>query len=618
MGGLSGVNNIMEGPKNTHDNDQGSKETISVSQESSQIKRDVKKRVEELDRLYSEQTLPFGFRFRGDWLEYQPIEKNEQDACPVKVCTRLEVVARTKDSDAMNHGRLIRFWDPDGCKHEWAMPMRLFASDGREYRAELLDRGLIMSSDKGGRSLLGLYIQQSIPEMSLECVSQTGWVGNSFVLHDLTISQSEGRPVVYQCDQLPLVRFSVKGNINDFQRLSGLAIGNELMVFVISLAFAPPLLLPLDMENGGFNLVGPSSIGKTKLLKLGASVWGPPDNVQQWRATSNGLEGVAHSFNDSLLCLDELGQIAPGDLGPTVYMLGNGVAKARAQRTGALRMPKRWRVLYLSSGEIGIIDHINASLQKSKVGQEIRAIDLRVSDRPFGCFDNLHHMKSGADFSLLIAQEASNTYGIAGQLFLENLVKDRENAISVLKHLLVDLKSHFCPVGASGQVCRAFERFALVASAGELATAYGITGWNEGTAANAVMSLFDQWLEARGDLGNREEQQIIEQVQLFFENNASSRFINVQEPDEKVVDGAGYRQKHASGWMFYVYPNVYRKEVCKGFDPKYVTKICMSKGLMIVGRKGEACPTWRAPSEGSKRFYHFTSSVLPQMGGNDE
>lgn len=594
------------------------KSDFNTSLSPEQMKKEVMKRAKLLEEEYSQKVLPNNFRFRDKWLEYVPPSGDDEETNSVKICTRLEVVARTRDFEGMNHGRLIRFWDTDGIRHEWAMPMRMFAADGKEYRSELLDRGLIISTEKGARTLLNTYIQETLPELSLRCVSQTGWVENSFVLPGTTIGGGEDDLVVYQSEQLPLIQFAERGSLEDFHQISNLALGNPLMIFAISLAFAPPLLHPLDMENGGFNLVGPSSVGKTKLLKLAASIWGPPENVQQWRATSNGLEGVAHAFNDSLLCLDELGQIAPQDLGTTVYMLGNGVAKARAQRTGALRFPKRWRTIYFSSGELGIVEHISASNQKARVGQEVRAVDIYIGDRKYGCFDGLHNQKNGADFSLLIAELVSSTYGVAGRTYLEMLVAQREGAVKAVKKLINEMKNHYCPSGAAGQVCRVFERFSMVAASGELATTFGITGWEEGVATKAGMNLFEQWLETRGELGNREEQQVVEQIHLFFEKNAASRFVNIDDMEAKVVDGAGYRQRDGQGWKFYVYPNVYRKEVCKGFDPKYVTKVCLARGLIVQGNKGEACPTWRAPGEGSKRFYHFTKAVLPELGSDDD
>ena len=45
-------------------------------------------------------------------------------------------------------------------------------------------------------------------------------------------------------------------------------------MFVLCAAFAGPLLPKLDIEAGGFHLVGCSSVGKTTLLDVAGSVWG--------------------------------------------------------------------------------------------------------------------------------------------------------------------------------------------------------------------------------------------------------------------------------------------------------------------------------------------------------
>jgi hypothetical protein len=64
-------------------------------------------------------------------------------------------------------------------------------------------------------------------------------------------------------------------------------------LFVVSSAFAPALLEAAGEESGGFHFRDESSSGKTTLLLLAASVWGGTDYLQRWRATTNGLEGLA-------------------------------------------------------------------------------------------------------------------------------------------------------------------------------------------------------------------------------------------------------------------------------------------------------------------------------------
>ena len=84
-----------------------------------------------------------------------------------------------------------------------------------------------------------------------------------------------------------------------------------------------PLLEPLGEENFGFHVEGGSSIGKTTLLRVAASVWGAP--IQSWRTTDNAAEGLARAANDGLLILDELSQVDGTAADAMAYMLGNGV-----------------------------------------------------------------------------------------------------------------------------------------------------------------------------------------------------------------------------------------------------------------------------------------------------
>ena len=90
-------------------------------------------------------------------------------------------------------------------------------------------------------------------------------------------------------------------------------------------------------ESGGFHLYGDSSGGKTTHLQVPASVYVGPRLVRSWRSTDNVLESIAAAHSDGLLVLDEIGMCDPRIIGETVYMLGNGTGKARAndRPTGA-------------------------------------------------------------------------------------------------------------------------------------------------------------------------------------------------------------------------------------------------------------------------------------------
>jgi uncharacterized protein (DUF927 family) len=56
--------------------------------------------------------------------------------------------------------------------------------------------------------------------------------------------------------------------------------------------------------------------------------------VRSWRSTDNALESIAAAHSDGLLVLDEIGMCDPRIICETVYMLGNGSGKARANDRG--------------------------------------------------------------------------------------------------------------------------------------------------------------------------------------------------------------------------------------------------------------------------------------------
>jgi hypothetical protein len=90
------------------------------------------------------------------------------------------------------------------------------------------------------------------------------------------------------------------------------------------------------------------------------------------------------------------------------------------------------------------------------------------------------------------------------------------------------------PAQADGQVVRVAARFALVAAAGELATALGILPWPAGEASVASSRCFNDWLVARGDKGPEEISAGIRQVRSFLEMHGSSRFEEAWPKDTRI------------------------------------------------------------------------------------
>lgn len=533
---------------------------------------------------------------------------------PQWLCSPLRVVASTRDAEQSEWGRLLVFTDLDAHTHRWPMPFELLAGDGSELRATLLREGVRITSNRALRSRLETYLQQVPPRIKARCVSCTGWHGNAFALPRETYGDSDAEPVLLQGANLGAVALGKSGTLAEWRELVAAACaGNSRLVLALSMAFAAPCLGLLQCEGGGVHLRGPSSGGKSTALHLAASVYGPPDGYgQTWRATDNGLEGAASVHSDLLLVLDELGQLEPKHAGQVAYLLANGQGKARSRRDGSPRAVARWRVLFLSAGEIGLGDLVTQNGGQVHAGQEVRVIDLPAdASAGFGLFDRVPDGVSPSAFADKLKVSVAKLHGTALPVFLKALTANQDKHRETLQALRAEVSAQLAVSDSSGQVRRVADRFALIAAAGELATALDLTGWATGEATNAARACFAAWLAARGTSGDAEPAAMLAQVRGFLEANGEARFTPWIADDRtpRTINRAGYRRDGDSGPTYYVETEAFRKEVCKGFDHRAVARVLTEKKALEVGGDGRPTRKSRLPDGRSARVYVVTPAL---------
>lgn len=524
-------------------------------------------------RVFAQSVESSGRRFRpGVW--YFGTSERGGESVPVEcwICGPLHVEAVTRDGQANHFGRLLHFRPTVGPWRRWSMPMELLAGDGREVRAELLGMGLEI--DPKSRNQLAQYLQARTPNAQMRCATQVGWCNDSFVLPDTVIGPQAAR-VVFQSPEPQSEEYTVAGTLESWRdSVAGLAPGNPLLTLVLSAAFAGPLLQRCHAESGGLHLVGDSSTGKTAAVEAACSVWGGPGYKRSWRSTSNGMEGAAALFNDGLLALDEISECEPREVGAIIYSLGNGQGKQRASRNGAARSVKRWRCLVLSNGERTIATAMQEGGYRAKSGQGVRLLDIPAS-RTYGAWDDLHCHATGAAFSDVLKTAAASNYGCAGRQFLERLTRDTKDLAGYLEQF----KALPGFTVEDGQHRRGAARLALIAMAGELATEYGITGWQEGEAAAAAMDALQLWQNLRG-AGSDERRQVLAQVSGFIDRHGDGRFSDANNHNEAGIrDRAGW-WCNEGGRRLYMFSSAGMREATQGFDLKRALDHLESAGAL--------------------------------------
>jgi uncharacterized protein (DUF927 family)/phage/plasmid primase-like uncharacterized protein len=540
-------------------------------------------------------------------------DKDGNELSPRWLCSPLSVVAMTRDAKSGEWGRLLEWLDDDRVRHQWAMPLELLQGDGSDVRRELARLGLAISPAKAARDLLASFLQVWPVKARARCVDRLGWHGGVYVTPAESIGQDD-EIVVFQNAHAIEPALSVAGTVDDWRgSVAALAAGNSRLVFALSVAFAGPLADVVGEDSGGFHLRGGSSTGKSTALKVAASVWGDPAAYPRlWRATANGLEGLAALHNDGLLILDELSQIDPKEAGEAAYLLANGQGKARASRTGAARQAARWRLLFLSAGEESLTALMARAGKKANAGQEVRLADIEAdAGTGLGAFEAIHDQPTAAAFALAIKDAAAKRHGAVGVEWLRRVVADRPRLADFIADGIRQFVAEYAPPDAAGQVLRVARRFALVAVAGELATHYGLTGWPEGEAIDGARKCLAVWLESFGGTGNREERAMLAQVRAFFEAHGASRFEDVSATnDQRIPNRAGFYRSGTSGEReFLVLPEAFKRDVCQGFDAKAATAALLKAGWLAKGEGVRATQKPRLPGIGPTRCYVFTARM---------
>ncbi|MDD5388688.1 MAG: DUF927 domain-containing protein [Gallionellaceae bacterium] len=532
-------------------------------------------------------------------------EGNEQP--PLWICAPLHITAKTRDEKSGEWGRLLEWLDDDGEKHLWAMPLELLEGDGSEVRRELARLGLHISPNQTARNLLAAYIKAWPIETRARCVDRLGWHGDVFVTPSGSIG-STGELVVFQNAHALEPAFSTSGDEHEWRdSVAALVQGNSRLVFALSAAFAGPLANIAGEDSGGFHFRGTSSSGKSTALRLAASVWGNPSRYTRlWRGTINGLEGLAALHNDGLLILDEISQIDPAAAGEAAYMLANGQGKTRANRNGHAKAPQRWRLLFLSAGEESLVTVMARDGKKTSAGQEIRLADIEAdAGAGMGMFETLHGFPTAAILATAIKEASESYHGAIGGKWLSRLVENRATLAADVTNRIKQFQGKAVPAGATGQIDRVERRFALVAVAGELATAYGLTGWQEGEATRAALACFTAWLDAFGGAGNHEERATLAQVRAFFEAHGASRFEDINaDGTQRIPNRVGFYRMGDDGRREYlVPPEAFRREICRGMDEKLAKEVLIKSGMLQRGKDGRPTQVHRLPDLGSTRCY---------------
>ncbi|AFY93146.1 DUF927 domain-containing protein [Chamaesiphon minutus] len=537
----------------------------------------------------------------------------------------LTAIACIDNPDEDGAALLLEFKTFKGTIRRWTMLRAFLAGDASSIVEGLLSRGYSFKREQKGLLLDYLYGLGADISQTYTVTDSSGWVGKSFVLPHQTYGDENLK--FRDVDPSPDAITEIVGTLEGWKdTVAARCAGNSRLILGLGTSFAAPLLPIIEIESGGFHLVGATSQGKTTILSVAASVTGVKE-LPHWRTTTNGLESTATAFNHLCLPLDEINQAEARDVGNIAYMLANGQGKARMNKNLTNRKPKTWRLMVLSSGEVGLGSYMAQAGITLKGGQEVRLPDLpAVPDNSiYGCFETIHGADTPEQFVLGLEAAVKEHHGTALDAFLSRLVVDTAEPtfagnLSKQVHLVAAKLAEGTKDNAIGRVAK---RFALVQVSLGLAHKYGLLPFDVEQVELAISTCFQAWLVARGGDGSIEIKQAIERIEhLLVTNEFSDRVYDLRDGDTKTIRNLlAYRKVGVEGDTeeFWVPPTVFDKEFVVGVNKAELVKELQRLGWLLPPRPdGKAIHT---RSVCGKRIYLYVfqkRQIVSEQGEQGE
>jgi putative DNA primase/helicase len=542
-------------------------------------------------------------------------------------CSPLKIIAITRTEAGRAHAYLIEYL-PHGSTEKRRTILSQALLLGRPEDALKLLRDIGVSVLCSHKKLLRDYLDRehlrfstARPADFYHSVKVVGWYSpTTFVLPNEIIGKQAG--VWFSGDEEE-ESYRRRGTFKQWQStVAALCVGNPYLIVATSCGFVGPLLQWLNIPGTGFHFYGDSTTGKSTALMVPVSIWGAPRFLLSWRSTINGQEAQASKHSATFLALDESHQVDPKVLDAGVYMLANGVAKARMTREIISGEVRQWRVSLLSSGERSIESHLNTAQITHKAGQSVRIVDLPVRGK-FGLFDALHEAANGREFADQLRDNAAKCYGHAGPAFISRLIAELpcldlpgrlSKTVSAFSHDLNPQESRVA------QVC------ALSALAGELAVEWNIVPWKKDDATRAAVKLFSHWRHVQPQSASSiEHAQILRQVSDFINRYGDSRFSNINwaaitdkygkviNEEPLIRERCGYWEESddEEGGRVYLFNSGGLHEASSGFDFERVLDALDEAGAFTEkGTGGQRARKRRDPTKQPIKLYHIDPAKL--------
>ncbi|WP_417381923.1 DUF927 domain-containing protein [Gimesia sp.] len=212
--------------------------------------------------------------------------------------------------------------------------------------------------------------------------------------------------------------FEAKGSFEQWLAVIESVLHHPQVMLAIFSSLAAPLLNIFHSPGFVVSFSGQTSSGKTSTLRIGASCWGNPNEVESnsiiksWRSTATSRERLPAILKNLPLILDDTKlAIRNEDVATTIYSIVAGMGKGRGSVKG-LAKQLTWQTILLTSGEQPLTSFTQDAGTRARV--------LSLWGSPFG--------DSSPNTGVLVrdcSEIISSNYGHAGKRFIQHILDNR-------------------------------------------------------------------------------------------------------------------------------------------------------------------------------------------------
>ena len=425
---------------------------------------------------------------------YKQTKDDDGDPVDVLIYHHDLYVTRRVYDETFGDGVLVRLHLPqDGMREFLVLQSAVNSPD--KLKEALSSRGVTAKTKKQWDNI-GYYIMDYVDHLQAKepadkAHRQMGWTENmgSFVLGEKEYFPGNVRHSPPTEPTQTIVKYmKPKGTLEKWKELMQFYNheGMELHQLIICSAFGAPLMEFTAIPAMLMHLDGPTGFGKSTTQAAAASVYGKPDGIMIKHDDTNASTFNRFEMMKNLpIYLDELTNCAPSEASAIAYSLSAGQQRMRMSG-GSNRERERgepWHLTAVSSGNASLMAILEAGKARPDAERE-RVFEINIKEYIYP------YPKPVAD----AFQRAINgqSYGVAGPVYIEWLVNNRETA----RDFLLKTQERFdaaCGLSSTNRFISA--SFSAYLAGGMLAKQLGLIDFNMRKVFDLVVRLVRERLE---------------------------------------------------------------------------------------------------------------------------